>query len=154
MLRNNCRCSCCSATGLAVSWEFWDPGSVPGPAQRVKDAVLLQLRLRSQLWVESDPWSGNTPYAPGQLKKEKKETTVIRLFTDVTEVCRLNAMINYGPALPEQVSRLGKTWETWTLSWILKNELDQEPAEYSRKQGRTSVLQNSLSHLCQYIGVM
>ena len=35
-------------TRSAVSWEFWDAGSIPGPAQWVEDPVLLQLWLRSR----------------------------------------------------------------------------------------------------------
>ena len=32
-------------TGLAVSWEHWDVGLIPGPAEWVKDPELLQLWL-------------------------------------------------------------------------------------------------------------
>ena len=31
--------------GLAASWEHRNADSIPGPAQRVKDLVLLHLRL-------------------------------------------------------------------------------------------------------------
>ena len=30
----------CGATGTAASWERWDIGSIPGPAQGVKDPAL------------------------------------------------------------------------------------------------------------------
>ena len=30
-------CSCCGTTGSVVSWEGWDAGLIPCPAQRVKD---------------------------------------------------------------------------------------------------------------------
>ena len=37
------------AIGLA-SLQCWDAGSIPNPAQCVKDLELLQLQQRSQLW--------------------------------------------------------------------------------------------------------
>ena len=42
--------------GSALSWEHWDTGSIPGPAQWVNDLALLQLWPRWQLWLGSDPW--------------------------------------------------------------------------------------------------
>ena len=36
------------------------PGSIPSLAQWVKDLALLQLWLRSHLWLGSDPWRGNS----------------------------------------------------------------------------------------------
>ena len=35
------RSSCCGAMGSEKSWERWDAGSIPGPAQWVKDLALL-----------------------------------------------------------------------------------------------------------------
>ena len=60
--------SCCGATGLAASLEQWDSGSVPGPAQCVKDPLLPQLwhSCRSQLWLL-------TLSPPKKNKKEKKK---------------------------------------------------------------------------------
>ena len=44
--------------GLVASWEPWDTGLTSGPAQCVKDPVLLQL------WLRSDLIAGpGTPYA-------------------------------------------------------------------------------------------
>ena len=57
--------------GLAVYGELWDVGSIPGPAQRVKDPALLQLRLRSQLQLRSDPWTRSS-LCHKVAKKEKK----------------------------------------------------------------------------------
>ena len=34
------RSSCCGATGSAESWERWDAGSIPSPAQWIKDPAL------------------------------------------------------------------------------------------------------------------
>ena len=58
--------SLCGAAGSAASLEHWDTGLTPSPAQWVKDLALLELWLRSQLWLRSDPllWGGQ--------KKKKK----------------------------------------------------------------------------------
>ena len=60
------------ATGLVASLERWDTGLIPGPAQWVRDPVLLQLQHRSQLWLGFDPWPGNS-ICRGTAKKRKKE---------------------------------------------------------------------------------
>ena len=49
-----------NATGWTASLECWDTGSIPSPAQWVKDLVLPQLWYRLQLWLRSDPWPGNS----------------------------------------------------------------------------------------------
>ena len=63
------------ATGLRVSWEPWDTGSIPSRAQWVRDPTLLQLRLRLQLWLGSDPWPGNSGNFFGRAAKKEKEKT-------------------------------------------------------------------------------
>ena len=42
-----------SGVPTVASLECWDAGSIPGPAQRVKDPALLQLWRRSQIvaWI-------------------------------------------------------------------------------------------------------
>ena len=50
----------CGTMGSKVSWKCWDPGLTPGLAQWVKDPALLQLWLRSQLWLRFDPWPGKS----------------------------------------------------------------------------------------------
>ena len=47
-----------------ASWEHWDTGSIPGPAQWVKDLALLQLhlQLRLTLLLRYDPWPGSSIY--------------------------------------------------------------------------------------------
>ena len=54
--------------GLAMSWVYQ-------LAQWVKDPVLMQLWLRSQLRLGSDPWPGNT-ISLGAAKKKKKKINV------------------------------------------------------------------------------
>ena len=41
--------------GQVASWERWEAGSTPAPAQWVKDPVLPQLCHKSQLQLGSDP---------------------------------------------------------------------------------------------------
>ena len=60
---------------LAEFWECWDTGSIPGPAEWVKDQVLLQLWLKSRLQIASDPLPGNSiclRLAKNPPKKNKK----------------------------------------------------------------------------------
>ena len=54
--------SYCGTMGLAASSEHWDKGLIlsPTPAQWVKNLVLLQLWLRSQQQLGSDPWLRNS----------------------------------------------------------------------------------------------
>ena len=64
--------------GLTVSWERWDAGSMPVPAQWVKGPSLPQLlmKLRSQLWLRADPWPRNViglKVAKKEKKKKKKK---------------------------------------------------------------------------------
>ena len=59
-----------------VSWERWDAGSIPSWAQWVKDLVLMQLQLRSQLQLGSDPWPSNSIcHRAAKKKKTKTKTT-------------------------------------------------------------------------------
>lgn len=61
-----------------VQWDQWCfgnadiAGSIPGPVQWVKDPVLLQLWLRSQPQLRSDPWPGSS-ICYGAAEKEKKK---------------------------------------------------------------------------------
>ena len=57
--------------GLTVSWEHWDAGSIPSPAQWVKKLVLPQPQFRLRLRLRSDPWPGNS-ICLGAAKQKKK----------------------------------------------------------------------------------
>ena len=63
---------------LAVAqWDWWcldrcDVDSIPSQAWWVKDLVLLQLWLGSQLWLRYDSWPGNS-ICCGEIRKEKEK---------------------------------------------------------------------------------
>lgn len=44
----------------------------PLPGKWIKDPVLPQLQLMSQLWLASDPWLGNAIWGREAKKEEKK----------------------------------------------------------------------------------
>ena len=69
--------------GSAASWEHWDTGSIPGPAQWVENPVLLQL------WPDESPnldrsrgrgppytTGGGEKNGEGKKKKKKKKKKV------------------------------------------------------------------------------
>ena len=64
----------CGAMGSVVSWERWDAGLILRLAQSIKGLVLLQLCLKSQTQLGSDPWPGelHMPWSSQKRKKEKK----------------------------------------------------------------------------------
>jgi len=55
-LENQTRSSHCGAVKSVVSWECWDAGSMPSLVQWIGDPVLLQMWLRSWLWLGFDLW--------------------------------------------------------------------------------------------------
>ena len=69
-----------------ASWELWDAGSIPGPAQWVKDAVLPQQWLRSKLWLGSNPWLGNAICHGAAKKEKKKKTFIVNLLKEVDRI--------------------------------------------------------------------
>ena len=77
----------CGITGSAVSWECWDLGVIPSPAQWVKNPVLLQLRLSSQLQLQSDPWLSSSMCQGAEKKKKKlKVFNLLVFFTLIWEI--------------------------------------------------------------------
>ena len=61
--------------GSVASWKCWDAGSIPGPAQQVKDSAFLQLPLRLPLWPGSNPCSGNSTCCRVAKKEKRKKST-------------------------------------------------------------------------------
>ena len=55
-----------------MSLERLDTGLNLGLAQQLKDLALPQLQPKSQLWLGSDPWSGNLIYHRVAQKEKKK----------------------------------------------------------------------------------
>ena len=64
----------CDGISGVLGAALGDKGSVPGPAQWVKDlaSLQLQLQLRSHLWLGSDPWPGNSIYHGAAKNHNKK----------------------------------------------------------------------------------
>ena len=67
-----------------MSWEHWDIGLISTAAQWVGDLALLYLKLRSRLWLRSDPWLGAL-YATGWPQMEKKKFIILKF-----DPCRAN----------------------------------------------------------------
>ena len=64
--------------GSVASWECWDTGSIPSPAQWIMHLALPQLWFRSQLQLRSDSWPRNSIFR-GAAKKEKKKKKNVQL---------------------------------------------------------------------------
>ena len=65
--------------GLVLSWEHWDTGLIPGPAQYDKKSALPHCHscgLGSNCSLDLTPGLG-TPYAMGHPKKKKKMLNLI-----------------------------------------------------------------------------
>ena len=92
--------------GSAVSWEHQDAGSIPGPAQLVKNLPLPHLRLQSKLWLEWDPRPPGTPNAKGEAKKEnKKERGKNKKLKTI--------YVNHRAYLPVLTIAQAVSWRTW-----------------------------------------
>ena len=77
--------SLCGTMGSVASWEPWDAGLIPSPAQWVKDPGLSQLWLRLQLQLRSDPWPGSATcfMVAKKERKGKEKRGTERNFSDL-----------------------------------------------------------------------
>ena len=79
--------------GLVASWEHWDAGSIPSPAQLVQDPALLQLQLRSSLLGSHLIPGLGAPYVTSRLKKKKKKSQFViremRIKTTPTKIAKI-----------------------------------------------------------------
>ena len=73
------RSSHCGTKSSTGSWEYWEAGSIPCPAQWVKDPALLQLRLRFRLWQDLTPGL-ETPCISRQPKMEREKKNQKTIF--------------------------------------------------------------------------
>ena len=109
-------------TGLAVPLECWDAGSIFSPAQCVKDLALLQLwlklklRLRSQLWLGSDPWPRNS-ICLGTAKKKKKKKKKKRGLVLASRWALGFELPSWAPVLGIRIPSLG-LWFSAPGSWF------------------------------------
>ena len=63
------------AWDCCVSWKHWDACSILSTVG--KDLALLQLRLRLQLWLGSDPWPGNSICRRAAKKIKEEEAWIL-----------------------------------------------------------------------------
>ena len=60
---------------MAVSLQYQDAGSIPGPEPWVKEPAFVQLWPGSKLWLSSDPWPAKSIClrVAKKVKKKKKK---------------------------------------------------------------------------------
>ena len=72
--------------GSIASLQHWDAVSIPTMAQWVKDLALPQLQCRSQLWLRSYSWPGNSIcHGEPKKKKERKNDRKFLKFGDIQQ---------------------------------------------------------------------
>ena len=76
---------------MAASWAL-GPRFDPLLAQQFKDPVLLQLRLRSRLWLKSDPWPRRNSICRGVAKKLKTVKKIKPLWAPVSRFCSISLL--------------------------------------------------------------
>ena len=80
--KNNFQSSRCSETGLVVSWGRWDKGSIPGPAQRIRDPILPQLWLEmtTATWIWSLAQEFHVPWGSQKRRRKKEQLSKLDIF--------------------------------------------------------------------------
>ena len=117
--------------GSVASLKLQDTGSITVQLSGLKDSALSQLERRSQLWLRSDPWPGNSiclRAAKNRKKKEKKKKKKGHLQAqDHREMKYLSHEWNLSP---RELHLLAKLWESagecewgryvqpWPGSWL------------------------------------
>ena len=77
--------------GSAPSWECWEKGLIPSPAQWIKDQALPQLQLRLQLWLRSDTWLRNSV---GHEAAKKEKTKLLEVGVIIVPISQLGKLIH------------------------------------------------------------
>ena len=68
------RNSCCGPKRLAMFWEHWDAGLIPGPAQRVRTCCCYSCCLGPNCELNLIPcWEFHMPQGSKKKKKKKKK---------------------------------------------------------------------------------
>ena len=120
----------------AASWEHWDTGLIPCPAQWVKDLALPQLQLWSHLWLKSDPWPWNSVCWGADQKKNFKSTLKLTFY----QTCIYNLLhhfldIHFFFTLSIQLIHGQITHLIWQIATVSKDSFPRSITEAEKTAG-------------------